>query len=218
MTTGGLSQFSCQRQWDCPLHAGGDCRLRFRRFHFPAISRKILFRPRSPVPNHFPHGPSDAIHQDARGGQRLHLRRLLRRTDAAAARRIGPPRVRPPFRHRRRRPDLDLPQPQGRRPDADVQRRRLRVRNVRQRHPLRGQVSFRPRTLPQGAAADRDRPRRAFAGTRTGRRTGPARPRRHGRADPPARAGAHDPAGRRGAARRSGRRCPVGRRRTRPSA
>ena len=63
--------------------------------------------------------------------------------------RTGPPGLRPAFRHRRRRPDPDLPQHDGRRPHADVQRRRLGGGNVRQRHPLRGQVRLRPRHLPQ---------------------------------------------------------------------
>ena len=63
--------------------------------------------------------------------------------------RTGPPHRRPPFRRRRRRPDPDLPQPAGRRPHADVQRRRLGGGNVRQRHPLRGQVRLRSRPLPQ---------------------------------------------------------------------
>ena len=59
--------------------------------------------------------------------------------------RAGPASRRPAFRRRRRRADPDLPQPAGRRPHEDVQRRRLRGRNVRQRHPLRGQVRLRPR-------------------------------------------------------------------------
>ena len=44
---------------------------------------------------------------------------------------------------------LICPSDGGRRPDADVQRRRLRGGDVRQRHPLRGQVRLRPRHLPQ---------------------------------------------------------------------
>ena len=44
---------------------------------------------------------------------------------------------------------LDLPLRAGRRRDADVQRRRLVRRNVRQRHPLRRQVRLRPRHSPQ---------------------------------------------------------------------
>ena len=44
---------------------------------------------------------------------------------------------------------LICPSDGGRRPHADVQRRRLRVGDVRQRRPLRGQVRLRPRHLPQ---------------------------------------------------------------------
>ena len=40
---------------------------------------------------------------------------------------------------------LICPVERGRRPDADVQRRRLGGRDVRQRRPLRGQVRLRPR-------------------------------------------------------------------------
>jgi hypothetical protein len=82
------------------------------------------------------------LHQDARHRQRLHLRRWLRR----AYRRPRGSRaahVRPAPRHRRRRPDPAAAERPGlRRPPAHahVQRRRQRVGDVRQRHPLRVQA------------------------------------------------------------------------------
>ena len=98
--------------------------------------------------------------------------------------RTGPPNRRPPFRRRRRRPDPDLPQPAGRRPDADVQRRRLRGGNVRQRRPLRGQVRLRSWALPQKTL--RIETGRGVLTLELEVRTAmvAARPRRHGRADP----------------------------------
>ena len=107
---------------------------------------------------------SHAIHQDARGGQRLHLRRLLCR---AAARRPRQPGRRISDRRFGVGGDgliLIRPFGRGRRADADVQRRRLRSRDVRQRHPLRGQVRLRSRPLPAGDAADRNGGRRAGSG------------------------------------------------------
>ncbi len=65
----------------------------------------------------------------------------------------GPADRRSAFRRRRRWADPDLPLRSGRRPDADVQRRRLRIGDVRQRRPLRGQVRVRPRHRPQADAA-----------------------------------------------------------------
>ena len=99
----------------------------------------------------------DAIHQDARPRQRLRVRRLLRRNRAGRPRRTGPPDRRSALRRRRRRADPDRPFANGRRPHADVQRRRLGGRDVRQRHPLRRQVRLRPRHLPAADAADRNR-------------------------------------------------------------
>ena len=73
----------------------------------------------------------------------------------------------------------------GRRPDADVQRRRLGVGDVRQRRPLRRQVHPRPRDRPQARVTDRDRPGRPDARPRGRGRQGPPGPGRHGAADPP---------------------------------
>ena len=81
---------------------------------------------------------------------------------------------------------LICPQRAGRRPHADVQRRRHRSRDVRQRHPLRRQVSSTTTGIAgRTATDDRDRPRRADARPED-RRTGKVEPvtRRHGRADP----------------------------------
>ena len=91
------------------------------------------------------------VHQDAGRRKRLHLRRLLSPARARSTRRARSPHLRSPVRSGRRRADPDPTFGQGRRLDADVQCRRLRGRNVRQRHSLRGQIRLRPWHCPARA-------------------------------------------------------------------
>ena len=71
-------------------------------------------------------------------GQRLCLPGLYP-GNAGGSARPGPAGVRPALRHRLGRTDLHLSLGLCRRADADVQCRRLGERDVRQRHPLRGE-------------------------------------------------------------------------------
>ena len=73
---------------------------------------------------------------------------------------LAPAHQRPALRRGQRRADPGPAQRQGRRPHADVERRRQRVGDVRQRHPLRGEVRLRPRPRARRSPGSRSRPAR----------------------------------------------------------
>ena len=126
--------------------------------------------------------------------QRPRLRGPLQREGLRGPVEAGRRDRRPALRGRRGRLILICP---SERADAKmhVQRRRVRVRDVRQRPPVRRQIRLRPRHRPQGSPYDRDRtgyPRRR---SRSQRRESEAGPRQHGRADPRSREDPDPPQG-----------------------
>ncbi len=81
------------------------------------------------------------VHQDVRLLQRLYLYQPLRQGEHRLLSRVPVHLPLGPAQRRgRRRRHPHLPQRRGRRPDAHVQSGRQRGHDVRQRHPLRGQV------------------------------------------------------------------------------
>src|SRR5262245_1748457 len=104
----------------------------------------------------------DEVHQNARRGERLRLRRRVPREDRRSGQALDRGE-RPPHGDRLRRPHPDRALQGGRLPDDHVQRRRLRRLDVRQWDPVYRQVRLRPRPHQEEVDHRRDEKRHRLA-------------------------------------------------------